>query len=149
MALAIVEAAKARNLTLSSVSEFDSPTGRGAVGTVEGKRVVLGNALFLTDQAIDTTPLASAADELRREGATAIFVGIDGQAGGTIAIADPVKETTPEALDTLRREGIRVVMLTGDNRTTAEAVARKLGVHELAQLIQAEQQDFVFGRWRK
>lgn len=146
LALAIVEAAKARNLTLSSVSEFDSPTGRGAVGTVEGKRVVLGNALFLTDQAIDTTPLASAADELRREGATAIFVGIDGQAGGTIAIADPVKETTPEALDTLRREGIRVVMLTGDNRTTAEAVARKLGIDEVEADVLPDQKSAVVAR---
>jgi Cu+-exporting ATPase len=124
LALAIVEAAKARNVALLPVSDFDSPTGRGAMGTVEGKRIVLGNARFLTEQNIDTAPLASAADELRREGATAIFVGIDGQAGGAIAIADPVKLTTPEALEALRREGIRVVMLTGDNRTTAEAVAR-------------------------
>jgi Cu+-exporting ATPase len=131
LALAIVEAAKARDIALSAVSQFDSPTGRGALGTVEGKKIVLGNARFLTEQGIDTAALTSAADDLRREGATAIFVGIDGQAGGVIAIADPVKPTTPEALEGLRREGIRVVMLTGDNRTTAEAVARKLGIDEV------------------
>ncbi len=146
LALAIVEAAKARNLVLAQVGEFDSPTGRGAIGTVEGKRIVLGNARFLTEQNIDTSSLASAADELRREGATAIFVGIDGQAGGAIAIADPVKPTTPEALDALRREGIRVVMLTGDNRTTAEAVARKLGIDEVEADVLPDQKSAVVAR---
>ncbi len=146
LALAIVEAAKARNLVLAQVAEFDSPTGRGAIGTVDGKRIVLGNARFLTEQNIDTSSLASAADELRREGATAIFVGIDGQAGGAIAIADPVKPTTPEALDALRREGIRVVMLTGDNRTTAEAVARKLGIDEVEADVLPDQKSAVVAR---
>jgi len=131
LALAIVEAAKARGLPLAPVIDFDSPTGRGALGTVEGRRIVLGNARFLGEQGIDTADLATDADELRRDGATAIFIGIDGKAGGVIAIADPLKPTTPEALEALRREGIRVVMLTGDNRTTAEAVARKLGIDEV------------------
>ncbi len=146
LALAIVEAAKARNLPFAAVTEFDSPTGRGALGTVEGKRIVLGNARFLTEQNIDTSSLAAAADELRREGATAIFVGIDGQAGGAIAIADPVKPTTPEALDALRREGIRVVMLTGDNRTTAEAVARRLGIDEVEADVLPDQKSAVVTR---
>ncbi|MEO6717536.1 MAG: heavy metal translocating P-type ATPase [Novosphingobium sp.] len=146
LALAIVEAAKARNLALAHVSEFDSPTGRGAIGTVEGKRIALGNARFLADQNIDTSTLAASADALRREGATAIFVGIDGRAGGTIAIADPVKPTTLEALDALRREGIRVVMLTGDNRITAEAVARKLGIEEVEADVLPDQKSAVVAR---
>ncbi len=146
LALAVVEAAKARNMALSAVSEFDSPTGRGALGTVEGKRIILGNARFLTEQGIDTAAFATAADDLRREGATAIFVGIDGQAGGAIAIADPVKPTTPEALEGLRREGIRVVMLTGDNRTTAEAVARKIGIDEVEADVLPDQKSAVVAR---
>ncbi|AMK16873.1 MULTISPECIES: heavy metal translocating P-type ATPase [Sphingobium] len=146
LALAIVEAAKAHNVALSAVSEFDSPTGRGALGIVEGKKIVLGIAGFLTEQGIDTAELSSAADDLRREGATVIFVGIDGQAGGAIAIADPVKPTTPEALDGLRREGIRVVMLTGDNRTTAEAVARRLGIDEVEADVLPDQKSAVVAR---
>lgn len=146
LALAVVEAAKARNIALPAASEFDSPIGRGASGTVEGKRIVLGNARFLTERGIDTAALAAAADDLRREGATAIFVGIDGQAGGAIAIADPVKPTTPEALEGLRREGIRVVMLTGDNRTTAEAVARKLGIDEVEADVLPDQKSAVVAR---
>jgi len=146
LALAIVEAAKTRDMTLAQVSDFDSPTGRGAIGTVEGKRIVLGNARFLTEQNIDTSALASAADDLRREGATAIFVGIDGLAGGAIAIADPVKPTTAEALAALRQEGIRVVMLTGDNRTTAEAVARKLGIDEVEADVLPDQKSTVVAR---
>jgi len=146
LALAIVEAAKARSLTLAPVYEFDSPTGRGALGTAEGKRIVLGNARFLSEQSIDAGSLVSAADELRREGATAIFVGIDGQVAGAIAIADPVKQTTPEALNALRREGIRVVMLTGDNRTTAEAVARRLRIDEVEADVLPDQKSAVVAR---
>ncbi|WP_292962899.1 heavy metal translocating P-type ATPase [Novosphingobium sp. UBA1939] len=146
LALAIVEAAKARNIALSAVNGFDSPTGRGALGIVEGKKIVLGNARFLTEQGIDTAQLSAAADDLRREGATAIFVEIDGQAGGAIAIADPVKPTTPEALEGLRREGIRVVMLTGDNRTTAEAVARRLGIEEVEADVLPDQKSAVVAR---
>ncbi|MDQ4421604.1 heavy metal translocating P-type ATPase [Sphingobium sp. DEHP117] len=149
LALAIVEGAKARSLTLAPVSEFDSPTGRGALGTVEGKRIVLGNARFLSEQSVDTVSLASASDELRREGATAIFVGIDGQVGGAIAIADPVKQTTPEALNALRSEGIRVVMLTGDNRTTAEAVARRLGIDEVEADVLPDQKSAVVARLKR
>jgi Cu+-exporting ATPase len=149
LALAIVEAARERGLALAQVSGFDSPTGRGAVGTVEGKRIVLGNARYLAEQNIDTAALAAAADELRSEGASAIFVGIDGTAAGTIAIADPIKPTTREALDALRREGIRVVMLTGDNRTTAEAVARKLGIDEVEADVLPEQKGAVVARLRR
>jgi P-type Cu+ transporter len=131
LALAIVEAAETRGLTTAPVSEFDSPVGRGAFGTVGGQRVVLGNAKFMAEQGADAAPLAEAAEDLRRDGATVIFVGIERRVAGAIAIADPVKPSTPEALAALKADGIRIVMLTGDNRTTAEAVARKLGIDEV------------------
>jgi Cu+-exporting ATPase len=146
LALAIVGAAKQRNLALAEATEFDSPTGRGALGIVEGRRIVLGNARFLGEQAIDTTSLAGAADDLRKDGATVIFVAVDGQAGGVIAIADPVKQTTPEALAALKAEGIRVVMLTGDNRTTALAVAARLGIDEVEAEVLPEQKSAVVAK---
>jgi Cu+-exporting ATPase len=128
LALAIVNAAMDRNIEIPSVSDFDSPTGKGAVGTIEGRRITLGNARFLGEAGIDTSSLATQADQLRTDGATAIFMGIDSMVAGVFAIADPVKSTTAEALTALRADGITVVMLTGDNRTTAEAVARQLGI---------------------
>ncbi|SCW83625.1 Cu+-exporting ATPase [Sphingobium faniae] len=128
LALAIVDAATGRNIEIPPVSDFDSPTGKGALGVIEGKRVTLGNARFLAESGIDTAPLAAEADALRSDGATAIFMGLDNRAVGIFAIADPIKPTTPEALAALRADGIKVVMLTGDNRTTAEAVARQLGI---------------------
>ncbi len=131
LARAIVDAAEARKLNVPPVQDFESPTGKGAIGATEGRRVVLGNATFLKAHAVDTSPLAGHADELRRDGATAIFVGIDGRLGGVIAVADPVKATTAEALKALKDDGIKVVMLTGDNKTTAEAVARRLGIAEV------------------
>ncbi len=130
LALAIVAAAGKRGLSTAPVTDFDSPTGKGALGTVEGRRVALGNAAFLREQGVDVSTHDAEADELRRDGATAIFAGVDGRVAGVLAIADPVKATTAEALAALRAEGIRVVMLTGDNRTTAEAVARRLGIEE-------------------
>jgi Cu+-exporting ATPase len=146
LALAIVEAARSRSISLPEVSEFDSPTGRGATGIVEGRRIVLGNALFLGGEGVDTNSLAASADDLRRDGATAIFVGIDGQVAGIIAIADPVKPTTPEALAALREEGIRVVMLTGDNKTTAQAVAARLGIDEVEAEVLPDQKSAVIAR---
>nr|USU34449.1 heavy metal translocating P-type ATPase [Methylobacterium sp. OTU13CASTA1] len=131
LAVAIVAAAQARGITIPAVSEFDSPTGKGALGTVEGRRILLGNANFLAGENVATGELEAVADGLRRDGATAIYAAIDGQVAGVIAIADPVKATTAEALVGLKAEGIRVVMLTGDNRTTAEAVARQLGIDEV------------------
>src|SRR5262249_58623144 len=103
----------------------DSPDGKGAIGMVERKRVVLGNAKFLAELGIATDALSNDAERLRRDGATAIFVAIDGKLAGVIAIADPVKATTPAALAALRREGLRIVLLTGDNRTTAQAVGAR------------------------
>jgi heavy metal translocating P-type ATPase len=128
LAHAIVSAAERNGLTIPDVSDFDSPVGKGALGTVEGQRVVLGGATFLSSHDLDTTTLTEAADRLRADGATAIFIGVDKTVAGIFAIADPVKETTPSALEALRAEGIEVVMLTGDNRVTAEAVARSLNI---------------------
>lgn len=131
LALAIVTAALDRHQTLPQVDEFDSPTGKGAVGVVDGRRITLGNARFLEEYGISTSALHEQAETLRRDGATAIFVAVDGLTAGAFAIADPIKLTTQEALTTLQQEGITVVMLTGDNRTTAEAVARQLGIDQV------------------
>jgi Cu+-exporting ATPase len=128
LAVAIVAAAQQQGLALAPVSDFDSPTGRGALGTVEGRQIRLGNGKFLAEAGISTAPLDQAAEALRQEGATAIFMSVDNQVAGALAIADPVKATTPDALKALRAEGMRVVMLTGDNQTTARAVAKRLGI---------------------
>ncbi|WP_296707336.1 heavy metal translocating P-type ATPase [Rhodoblastus sp.] len=149
LAVAIVTAAKARGLKLSPVEDFDSPTGRGALGSVEGRRLVLGNARFLADQGVATGGLAEKADRLREDGATAIFVGVDGKAVGAIAIADPVKQSTPEALAALKSAGVKVVMLTGDNWTTARAVARRLGIDEVEAEVLPEQKSLVVQRYKE
>ncbi|WP_159650662.1 HAD-IC family P-type ATPase, partial [Bosea sp. 125] len=149
LAVAIVAAAVTRNIKTSVVTDFDSPTGKGALGTVDGRKVVIGNAAFMAEHGVDVAPLAAAADDLRREGATAIFIGIDGQVAGTMAIADPVKESTPSALAALKEEGIRVVMLTGDNRTTAEAVARRLGITEIEADVLPEQKSAVVEKFKR
>ena len=149
LARAIVEAARARNLANPPATGFDSPTGKGALGTVEGQRVALGNGRFLGELGIDTAPLEPAADKLRLDGATAIFVGLDQHIAGVIAIADPVKPSTPGALAALRAEGMRIVMLTGDNRTTAEAVARRLGITEVEADILPDGKGAVIARLRR
>ncbi|MEE2057147.1 copper-translocating P-type ATPase [Rhodococcus artemisiae] len=128
LAIAIVDAAGHAGITVPEVADFDSPVGRGVVGVVEGRRVIIGNASYLQDESVATQALREQADDLRRDGATAIYVGVDTSVAGVLAIADPVKETTPTALEELRTDGITVVMLTGDNRTTAEAVGRRLGI---------------------
>jgi len=144
LALAVVAAAERAGLSIPGVSDFDSPVGRGALGTVEGRRVVLGSAKFLASHNLDTTTLTEAADRLRADGATAIFIGVDNAVAGIFAIADPVKETTPEALTALRAEGIEVVMLTGDNRVTAEAVARTLRIDRVeADILPDHKSDIV------
>jgi heavy metal translocating P-type ATPase len=149
LALAIVDAATGRNIEIPPVSDFDSPTGKGALGTVEGQRVTLGNARFLAESGIDTAPLAAEADALREDGATAILMGLDDRAVGIFAIADPIKPTTPEALAALRADGIRVVMLTGDNRTTAEAVARQLGIDAVEADVLPDQKAAVVARLKQ
>jgi Cu+-exporting ATPase len=149
LALAIVNSAMDRNIEIPPVSDFDSPTGKGAVGTIEGRRITLGNARFLGEVGIDTSSLATQADQLRTDGATAIFMGIDSQVAGAFAIADPVKSTTAEALAALRADGITVVMLTGDNRTTAEAVARQLGIDAVEADVLPDQKAAVVARLKQ
>ena len=131
LAAAIVKAAKERKLELAQVGGFDSPSGMGATGLVGRKRIVIGNAKFMGDLKIAIDALAGRADAMRRDGSTAIFVGVNGKLAGAISIADAVKPSTPQALAALREAGVRIVMLTGDNRTTAEAVAKRLGITEV------------------
>jgi Cu+-exporting ATPase len=146
LALAIVASAQERSLKLGRVAEFDSPTGRGVVGTVDGHRLVLGNAGFLRELGIPATELEHEAERLRQEGATAIFLGVNGKLAAVIAIADPVKRTTPDALNALFQEGVRVVMLTGDNKTTALAVARRLGITEVEAEVRPDEKSAVVAR---
>ena len=143
LAAAIVKAAAERAIELTPVRGFDAPAGKGVIGMVEGKRLAIGNAKFLAELNIDTTPLAAKAEEMRSEGATAIFLAVNGKPAGVIAIADPVKATTPDALKALAAEGIRVVMLTGDNRTTALAVAKRLGISEVEAEVLPDQKSAV------
>ena len=149
LALAIVDATLARDIEIPAVSDFDSPTGKGALGTVEGKRIALGNARFLSDEGVGTSALAAEADRLRSDGATAIFISVDNKAAGIFAIADPIKPTTGQALAALRADGIKVVMLTGDNRTTAEAVARQLGIDAVEADVLPDQKADVVARLKQ
>jgi len=128
---AVVEAAEARGMTLRDVMNFAAPSGKGVSGIVDGRRVVIGNQRIMTEAGIDVTALGAVADGMRRDGATAVFVAVDDHAAGVIAVADPIKATTRAALDTLRAAGLRLVMLTGDNATTAASVARTLGIDEV------------------
>ena len=150
LADAIVAAATERNLSLSSVRGFDSPTGKGAIGLVDRRRIVLGNAGFLAELGIATAALDPAAERSRQDGATAIYVAVDGQLAAVFAIADPIRETTPEALKALAADGMRVLMLTGDSRTTALAVARRLGIAEVeAEEVPPERKRDVVERLRR
>ena len=144
LAAAIVAAAAERKLTLSDVEGFDSPVGKGVHGTIGGKAIALGNAMLLADLGIQPGVAEERADALRSTGATVVFVAQEGRLAGLIAIADPVKETTPEALRLLRDAGLRAVMLTGDNRRTAEAVAKLLGIDEVeAEVLPADKSEVV------
>jgi Cu+-exporting ATPase len=131
LAAAIVADARERNLNLTQVTDFDSPAGKGVVGTVDGVKVACGSAQFMGEQHIDIGPLAARAESQRSKSATVVFVGLDGRLAGFVAIADPVKATTPKALKVLMAAGVRIVMLTGDGKTTAEAVGRELGIKEV------------------
>jgi heavy metal translocating P-type ATPase len=131
LAAAIVAAAKAANVGLQTPTEFVSITGKGVTGKVDGRAVALGNAKLMAEAGVPFGALEAAADRNRSGGATALFVAVDGKPAGVIAIADPLKATTEAALETLRADGIRIVMLTGDNRITAQAVADKLKIKEV------------------
>ncbi len=148
LAAAIVEAAGERGIALGEARDFDSPVGKGVTGLVDGKRLVIGSHTIMAEEGVDLTDLAAEAETLRGEGATVIFVAVDGAAGGLVAIADPIKPTTPAAVRALTQDGVRVVMLTGDNRTTAEAVARKLGIAEVEAEILPEDKGKVVSRLR-
>jgi P-type Cu+ transporter len=148
LATAIVRAANERGLTLSPVENFNQPVGKGVTGTVDGLKLVIGNQRITIDAGVDTSSLDQVADELRRDGATAIFVAMDGKVAGVLAIADPIKPTTPSAIAALKAAGIRVVMLTGDNATTAKAVAEKLGILEVEAEVLPEAKSKLIERFR-
>ncbi|WP_332699681.1 heavy metal translocating P-type ATPase [Devosia sp.] len=148
LGLAIVNAAKERGLTLSDPANVDSPVGKGLTGTVEGQQVHIGSSKYLKSVGIDTDAWADRADVLRAEGATAILVGIDKRLAGVIGISDPIRKTTPVALAELAREGIKVVMMTGDNKVTADAVARRLGIDAVEADVLPERKSEVVSRLR-
>jgi Cu+-exporting ATPase len=148
LADAIVKAAADKQLPLARVDEFDSPTGKGARGRVEGRTVLLGNAAFLTESGVATDAMAAEAEKLRQDGATVINVAIDGVLAGIIAIADPVKASTPNALKALAADGIKVIMLTGDNKTTARAVATKLGISDIEAEVLPERKGAIVAKLR-
>jgi Cu+-exporting ATPase len=149
LAEAILRSAKQRKLDLGKVERFDAPTGKGATGKVDGKTVVLGNSNFLESLGIETQSLNEQGERLRGDGATVINIAIDGKLAGLFAIADPVKQSTPDALKALAAEGIKVIMLTGDNRTTANAVARKLGITEVEAEVLPDQKSAVVAKLQK
>jgi Cu+-exporting ATPase len=144
LAAAIVNGARERGVEVPASSQFESHTGKGVTGIVEGRPVALGNQALMQDHGIAISDLGGRAEELRRDGGTAMFLAVDGKAAGLLAVIDPIKASTAEAIDALRREGLRIVMLTGDNRTTAEAVARKLGLDEVrADVLPAHKREVV------
>jgi Cu+-exporting ATPase len=148
LAQAILNAAKERGQNLGEVSDFASPSGKGATGTVNGREIALGNAMLMAELKISTKALDTAAEAARKNGATAIYAAIDGRAAGIIAIADPIKPSAKAALQKLREDGLRVVMLTGDNLTTARAVASQLGIEEIEAGILPERKSEVVQRLR-
>ena len=149
LALAILHAAEERHLSVREATNFDSPPGKGVTGNIDGKPIVIGNADFLKEHGIDVAPLTAEAETMRQDGATAIYLASDGRLAGTIAIADPIKSTTPEALSLLRDKGLRVVMLTGDNCTTAEAIARRLGITEIESDVLPDRKSAIVARLRQ
>jgi Cu+-exporting ATPase len=148
LAAAIVSGAEERGVKLAEAREFASHTGRGVTGTVDGQRIVLGNRKLFEEQGIDLGDLVARSEAARTEGQTVMFVGIAGKAAGMVGVADPIKETTPAAIQALHEEGVRIVMLTGDNRTTAEAVARKLHLDEVVAEVLPEQKAEIVKRYQ-
>jgi P-type Cu+ transporter len=149
LAAAIVAAATERGVDLVDSGEFDSVTGKGVQGRVDGHSVALGNRRLLERLGVDPGPLAEQAEQRRAGGETVMFVAVDGEPAGLVCVADPIKEGAPEALRTLREEGLRIVMLTGDNRTTAEAVARRVGIEEIHAEVLPEHKNDVIRRLRE
>jgi len=144
LAAAIIAAARDRDLDLPAVTGFESVTGKGVMGQMDGHAVAIGNDKLLREAGVDHAALDEAAAPLRADGATTMFIAVDGRAAGVIAVADPIKASTRDALDSLRAAGVRIVMLTGDNRTTAEAVANRLGIEEVeAEVLPQDKHDIV------
>ncbi|MDX1655747.1 MAG: copper-translocating P-type ATPase, partial [Candidatus Competibacteraceae bacterium] len=131
LAAAIVEGARERGVELTDTRDFDSVTGKGVIGTVAGRAVALGNLALLKERGVEPGELADQAEALRGEGQTVMFVAVDDQPAGLVAVADPIKDSTPAAIRALHKEGLQIVMLTGDSETTARAVARKLGIDQV------------------
>lgn len=146
LAAAIVKGAEKRNISIANVEKFESVTGKGVAGMIEGHKVALGNLKLFDDLKIETAGLSMNAESMRREGQTVMFVSADGRAIGLLGVADPIKETTAEAIDSIHKEGIRIVMLTGDNRTTAEAVSKKLGLDDVIAEVLPDQKAEVIKR---
>jgi Cu+-exporting ATPase len=139
LAATIVEAAVAKHIGLVKPQHFQSVTGKGVTGMVDGRTVTIGTAQFLKEQSVDVGPLLELAEPLRKEGQTVMFLAIDGKPAGLISVADPIKASAHDAINMLHREGVRIVMLTGDNHTTAQAVARRLGIDAVhAEVLPAE-----------
>jgi Cu+-exporting ATPase len=148
LALAVVNAARERDIALGTAEDFDSPVGKGVTGRVDGYALILGSHRIMEEEKIDVSSMTGRAEELRNDGATVIFMAMDGRVAGLFAIADPIKATTPVAVKALVEAGIRVVMLTGDNRTTAQAVARRLGIAEVEAEVLPEDKSKIVLRLR-
>jgi len=146
---AIVRAATASNLELSEPTEFDSPVGRGVVGLIDGRRVTIGSRTFVAEVGADIAGLSAEAEALRREGVTVVFVAVDGVIAGLIGISDPIKANARETVEALKASGLRIVMMTGDNETTAQAVATRLGITEVAAEVLPQDKASVVERFRK
>ncbi len=146
LAAAVTQAAASRGIDLALVSDFQSITGKGITGRIDGKRIGLGNRALLDELGASTDAFEAEANRLRKDGQTVIFLAVDGRVAGLLGIADPIKATTAEAIEQLVGDGVRIVMLTGDNRTTAEAVARKLGIQEVVADVLPEDKDKVVAR---
>ncbi len=149
LAAAIIDAANQRGVELGTAEDFDSPVGKGVTGTVEGRKIIIGSHRIMAEENVDVSSLTDKAEALRGEGATVIFTAIDGRVAGLFAISDPIKATTPAAVQALLKESVRVVMLTGDNQTTANAVARKLGITEVEAEILPQHKSEIVARLRK
>lgn len=149
LAHAIVTAAKEKELELSSADNFDSRTGKGVIGKIKGKNVAVGNVMLMEEQSVDVSSLNAKADALREEGATVIFMAVDGKPAGLLAISDPIKATTAEAIKSLQQQGVHIVMLTGDNQRTAEAIAKKLEITEVESEILPEDKGRIVKKLRE
>jgi Cu+-exporting ATPase len=148
LAAAIVAAARSRNLPITKAADFSSQTGKGVTGTAAHHVVAVGNASFFSELSIGTSELSKQAEGLRRQGATVIFVATDGKLAGLMAISDPIKPTTSAALEDLKAEGVKVVMLTGDNQTTASAIARRLGIATFESEILPDRKAEIVAKYR-